>query len=143
LREVLEGVRHGLAPRAQELLQTEVSGNLSRARLPVEATRKALAALVNNAFEASQNGSAVFLEAEGGAQAVRFRVVDTGCGMPPETLKRIAEPFSSTKHATHHMGLGTFLAQVFAERLGGRLVFESEPGKGTKVLLELPIISND
>lgn len=143
LQEVLEGVRRGLAPRAQEFLRTEISGDRSRARLPVEATRQALAALVNNAFEASQNGSLVFLEAEGGAQTVRFRVADTGCGMPPETLNRIAEPFSSTKLAMHHMGLGTFLARVFAERLGGRLVFESESGKGTKVLLELPRISND
>ena len=111
--------------------------------MPVDATRQALAALVNNAFEASQNGSAVFLVAEGGARTLRFRIEDTGCGIPPETLNRIAEPFSSTKLAVHHMGLGTFLARVFAERLGGRLVFESEPGKGTKVLLELPRISND
>jgi two-component system sensor histidine kinase RegB len=143
LREVIEGVRRGLAPRAQELLHTEVSGGLLRARLPVEAAKQALAALVNNALEASQNGSAVFLNAEGAPQTVRFRVVDTGCGMPPETLNRIAEPFSSTKYAPHHMGLGTFLARVFAERMGGRLVFESEPGKGTQVLLELPRISND
>lgn len=143
LREVLEAVRLGLAPRAQELLHIEVSGGALRARLPVEASKQALTALVNNALEASQNGSAVFLAAEGGDQAVRFRVVDTGCGMPPETLNRIAEPFSSTKYDAHHMGLGTFLARVFAERMGGRLVFESEPGKGTTVLLELPRISND
>jgi signal transduction histidine kinase len=40
------------------------------------------------------------------------------------------------------MGLGTYLVRVFAERLGGRLAFESEPGKGTRALLQLPLISN-
>ena len=142
-RELLEAVRRGLPPRMQEFLRTAVSGNRVCARLPAEASRQALTALVNNAFEASENDSTVFLEAEGGSQAVRFRVVDTGCGMPPETLNRIAEPFFSTKDGARNMGLGTFLARLYAERLGGSLVFESEPGKGTRVLLELPLASNE
>jgi two-component system sensor histidine kinase RegB len=58
--------------------------------------------------------------------------------MSPETLNRIAEPFFTTKAPGRGMGLGTFLARSFAERLGGSLVFESEVGKGTRALLELP-----
>ena len=50
--------------------------------------------------------------------------------MSPETLNRIAEPFFTTKAARGGMGLGTFLARAFAERLGGSLVFESETGQG-------------
>ena len=37
------------------------------------------------------------------------------------------------------MGLGLFLARVFADRYGGELVFASEEGKGTRVTLSLPI----
>jgi len=40
------------------------------------------------------------------------------------------------------MGLGTYLVRVFAEQLGGRLVFESEPGKGTKAILEMPLVAH-
>jgi two-component system sensor histidine kinase RegB len=62
--------------------------------------------------------------------------------MSPETLNWIAEPFFTTKAPGSGMGLGTYLVRVFAEQLGGRLVFESEPAKGTKALLQLPLIPN-
>jgi signal transduction histidine kinase len=37
------------------------------------------------------------------------------------------------------MGLGTFLVRTFAEGLGGRVLFDSAPGKGTTAILELPL----
>jgi signal transduction histidine kinase len=40
------------------------------------------------------------------------------------------------------MGLGLFLARAFADRYGGRLVFSSEEGKGSRVTLELPIAAS-
>jgi two-component system sensor histidine kinase RegB len=63
--------------------------------------------------------------------------------MSPETLNRVAEPFFTTKTAQGGMGLGTFLARAFAERLGGSLTFESELGKGSTALLELPLTCYD
>ncbi len=62
--------------------------------------------------------------------------------MSPGILNRIAEPFFTTKAPGSGMGLGTFLARAFAEKLGGSLVFESEPGRGTTAVLELPAICN-
>jgi two-component system sensor histidine kinase RegB len=60
--------------------------------------------------------------------------------MSAETLDHIAEPFYTTKGAAGGLGLGTFLARLFAERLSGSLAFESEVGVGTKAILELPLI---
>jgi len=70
-------------------------------------------------------------------------VVDSGSGMSPDTLNRLGEPFFTTKAPGKGMGLGIFLARVFAERLGGNLAFESEIGRGTRATLELPLKRND
>jgi two-component system, sensor histidine kinase RegB len=62
--------------------------------------------------------------------------------MPASVLRRIAEPFFTTKEPGKGMGLGTFLVRTFAESLGGRVLFESTPGKGTTATLELPFDSS-
>ena len=59
--------------------------------------------------------------------------------MPPEVLARAGEPFYSTKEAGRGVGLGLFLARVFAERFGGSLTLHSE--HGTTAVLEFPATS--
>jgi len=98
---------------------------------------------VRNALEASRDDQPVLLGADRTGGGIRFHVKDSGRGMSPATLTRVAEPFFTTKAPGSGMGLGTFLARTFAERLSGNLVFESEAGKGTTALLELPSILND
>ncbi len=127
LRQVAEGF-DGVAVMAPEGLN---------AVLPVESTRRALSALVQNAIDASGEKPVTLQCATNGEQLL-FTVCDEGCGMSAETLGHIAEPFFTTKPAGKGMGLGTFLARVFAGNLGGSLSFESETGKGTTVRLELP-----
>jgi two-component system sensor histidine kinase RegB len=61
--------------------------------------------------------------------------------MNAEILRQIAEPFFTTKSPGKGMGLGTFLARVFAENMGGSLIFDSAPGEGTTAILELPLVN--
>ncbi len=63
-------------------------------------------------------------------------VQDTGCGMDPETARRIFEPFFSTKGFGR--GLGLAAAQGIVVNHGGCLHCESEPGRGTTFRLYLP-----
>ncbi|GAN77379.1 PAS/PAC sensor hybrid histidine kinase [Acidisphaera rubrifaciens HS-AP3] len=72
-----------------------------------------------------------------GAYAV-IAVIDTGCGMTPDLLARVPEPFFTTKPAGKGSGLG--LAQVydFARNAGGDVDIESSPGRGTTVRVYLP-----
>jgi PAS domain S-box-containing protein len=70
---------------------------------------------------------------------VRLAVTDTGSGMPPEVLARVAEPFFTTKPAGHGTGLGLAMAKGFAERSGGGFAVESTQGRGTCVTLWLPV----
>jgi two-component system, sensor histidine kinase RegB len=142
LQEICAGLKSELSSEEANLVQTEVTGE-SKALLPPGAVRQALTALVKNALQASPPGHRVTLMAESWPERVRFTVQDSGCGMSLETLNRISEPFYTTKGTGCGLGLGTFLARVFAERLNGSLVFESELGTGTKAILELPLIRHD
>jgi two-component system sensor histidine kinase RegB len=65
-------------------------------------------------------------------------VTDNGSGMGEEVMRRIAEPFFTTKEPGRGMGLGTFLVRTFAERMGGELSYESCQGRGTTATLILP-----
>jgi two-component system sensor histidine kinase RegB len=138
LAELLEKVRRSFAPAEQRQIATSVPAD-ARAVLPAEATRQALAALVRNALDATSGGQNVQLSAECAGGKLRFSVRDFGSGMPPETLKRVGEPFFSTKSAGRGMGLGSYLASAFAATLNGSLQLESEAGAGTLAVLEVPL----
>lgn len=65
-------------------------------------------------------------------------VADEGIGMAPEVLARITEPFFTTKETGKGTGLGLSMVAGFAHQSGGELEIESEPGKGTSVVMILP-----
>ena len=91
--------------------------------VPRRAVAQALIALTRNALEASAPDSAVRVIARQEGERFQFVVSDNGKGMSPNTLRRIGEPFFTTKEAGKGMGLGTFLVRTLAEQLGGRLTF--------------------
>ncbi|WP_426042825.1 PAS domain-containing protein [Brevundimonas sp. TWP2-3-4b1] len=66
-------------------------------------------------------------------------VVDTGAGMDDATRQRAIEPFFSTKGVGKGTGLGLSMVHGLAAQLGGGLLIDSTPGKGTTIELWLPI----
>ena len=69
---------------------------------------------------------------------VAVSVTDTGSGMPPDVLKRVLEPFFTTKEPGKGTGLGLSMVAGVTRQLGGDLTITSEPDKGTCVTLYLP-----
>jgi len=137
---LLQKLRESFPEPQRNAIQVDVPPELS-ASLPIETTRQVLSALVKNAFEASSTGQTVHVAGEAEPGVLRFIVKDSGTGMSPEVLDRIAEPFYSTKRPERGMGLGTFLVRVFAEDMGGALIFDSAVNQGTTAILELPFAS--
>jgi len=109
-------------------------------KIPRDAVVQALVALVRNALESSKPGAPVQLGVKLSGGFAQFAITDRGLGMSSETLRRVGEPFFTTKEPGKGMGLGVFLARTLAERLGGQLTFESAEGFGTSVFLEIPVI---
>jgi PAS domain S-box-containing protein len=69
---------------------------------------------------------------------LRVSVTDTGSGIPPEILKRVCEPFFTTKAVGQGTGLGLAMVFGLAQQSKGRFHIESEVGRGTRVELALP-----
>ena len=122
-----------------ERLEIETAGSPVTLTVPRRAVAQALIALTRNALEASAPDSAVRVTARQAGQQFQFVISDHGKGMSAQTLRRIGEPFFTTKEPGKGMGLGTFLVRTLAEQLGGRLTFESNLQTGTRATLELPL----
>lgn len=69
---------------------------------------------------------------------VKFSVCDNGTGMSPQILKRICEPFFTTKAAGSGTGLGLSMVYGFVKQSGGNIHISSELGEGTIVAIYLP-----
>jgi PAS domain S-box-containing protein len=94
--------------------------------------------LVINASQASDDGGVirVVTRREGGCAVVL--VEDQGCGMPPEVISRIFEPFYTTKPVGEGTGLGLSISYQIVHSHGGGISVESQPGSGTRFRVELP-----
>lgn len=73
---------------------------------------------------------------------VAIEIEDNGCGMRPEQLERLFEPFRTTKPATG-TGLGLSVVKSSVERQNGTIVVESEPDEGTRFCIELVSADDD
>lgn len=138
VRDLLEDVRRDLQqPDRVRIVAPPEPVSLA---IPRRAVAQALIALTRNALEASPTDESVLVTARQSEGQFRFVISDRGAGMSAETLRRIGEPFFTTREPGKGMGLGTFLARTLAEQLSGRLTFESTPLAGTDATFELPLM---
>jgi two-component system, NtrC family, sensor kinase len=96
--------------------------------------------LFNNSFAAMEDGGRLAItvrRAEAGFIAAT--VSDTGCGISPSDMKRIFEPFFSTKTGKGGTGLGLSITYGLIQELGGSVSVRSEVGKGTEFTVRLPV----
>ena len=103
--------------------------------------RKALLNLILNGLEALRPGPggrlAVSTSYAPAARTITITLDDTGGGTSEETLARVFDLFFTTKPAG--TGLGMALARSVIMRHGGELAINSEVGRGTRVIVRLPI----
>ena len=96
--------------------------------------------LVNNAFQAVDNGcNLVINAAPEGSDKVSITISDNGCGMPEENLSKIFEPFFTTKERGKGTGLGLTITYGLVKKLNGNISVISKEMEGTTFIITLPI----
>jgi len=95
--------------------------------------------LIRNAQEATAIQGSVTIRLGTDKDVAIIRIEDDGCGMPADFIRnRLFRPFDSTK-GSKGMGIGAYQARTFVVDAGGSLEVESEPGRGTIVIIHLPL----
>ncbi|RSD26611.1 PAS domain S-box protein [Mesobacillus subterraneus] len=93
--------------------------------------------IVKNAIEASSAEDVVLLSLQSSDNHATVRIKDEGIGISKELLERIGEPFYSSKEKG--TGLGMTVSFKIVQSHNGTIKFNSEPEKGTEVIVQLPI----
>ena len=129
---------------ADRALVVEAGGEQLHAVVDDSELTSALINLVVNARDASPPERPVRIGLERGAledgsPAAVLTVADEGSGMSQEVLSRAFDPFFTTKDTGRGSGLGLSQVYGFARGSGGTVRIESEPGRGTRVHIALPL----
>lgn len=96
--------------------------------------------LVNNAFQAIDNGCFLEVRAEmDGSDFVRLFIHDNGCGISKDHLSKIFEPFFTTKKEGKGTGLGLSITYGLVQKLRGNIAVQSQTGEGTTFVVRLPV----
>lgn len=102
-----------------------------------EAIHGALLNFVLNAQQAMPDGGQLMVRTYAHGDRVALDLIDTGCGMDAKTRAHVFDAFFSTKQGGSGLGLPT--ARKIVEAHGGQITVESEPGRGTKFTIMLPV----
>jgi signal transduction histidine kinase/CheY-like chemotaxis protein len=123
-------------------LPTAVVGDMAR-------VRQVLVNLLHNAVKFTPRGEVALavtgepMTGRADAYSVQLAVRDTGIGIPPERADRVFQRFSQVNASTTReyggTGLGLVICKHLVELMGGRIWFESQPGKGTMFAFTLPV----
>ena len=113
---------------------TEVDLDL-RILADADKIRQVLMNVLMNAVQSITGRGEIRVSAEADGNLVHLVVQDTGCGMREEELKQIFSPFFTTKEKG--TGLGMAVSQKIVDGHGGVLSAHSEPGKGTRIAIQL------
>ncbi|HYY41653.1 MAG TPA: ATP-binding protein, partial [Pyrinomonadaceae bacterium] len=139
---------NALVLRACQLVQPQVSAHKIEkqlalaegavlAELDESAITSALINLMLNAIQSmAPNGGRLSVTTSAGDGVTRLTIADTGCGMTPQQVENMFEPFYTTK--TNGLGLGMSYTKKVIEQHHGSIRVHSCPGAGTEILLELP-----
>jgi signal transduction histidine kinase len=143
LNQLLEGVLRIAAPqlRGRATLEKDFGEVPPLWGTPQE-LQQVFLNLVLNALQALDGSGTIRIVTGHQGEFVFARVEDDGCGMEPEIRDRIFDPFFTTKPVGEGTGLGLGIAYGIIRSHGGDISVESEPGRGTRFSVQLPVAAD-
>lgn len=136
VRETIELLRPEIDNRGI-VLQEKLARQIPDARMDPIQIQQALVNLIRNALQAMTKGGILRLQTGQSSENVWVTVADTGSGIPADQVKRIFEPFYTTKKKGS--GLGLMIVQRIMRDHGGGIELESRLGEGATFRLWLPL----
>lgn len=142
LGDVLEGVLEFYRREASHrniTLRLDIGSDVPAIQSDLGKLQQIFVNIIDNAFAAVDDGGRIdILVQSDGLEQVSITFKDNGCGIPPEGLHRIFEPFFSTRAGKGGTGLGLSITFNLVQEIGGQITVNSELGKGTAFTLVLP-----
>ncbi|MCP9450494.1 MAG: ATP-binding protein, partial [Nitrospira sp.] len=138
VERVLTLTTHLFAPN-RIALETELGIGLPNVMVDSHMIEQVLMNLILNAVQAMKKGGVLTIRTSVDEGICRVEVRDTGSGIPPSILPRVFDPFFTTKGEGEGTGLGLSVNLGIVERHGGKILVDSEVGKGTTFTLCLPV----
>ena len=145
-------IRSVISPMENQALVKGVSikfdpgENLPMLTLDRNQFQSVLINLIINALDSTEPGGNINIYTATGLSAsdtskkgVDITVADTGCGIPPENLDKLFDPFFSTKEVGQGTGLGLSVSYGIVQRHGGTIGVQSDVGRGSIFTIWLPI----
>ena len=144
MREVVMTVEPLVTKKANRF-DVHIPDDLATMRTDLTKVRQMLLNLISNASKFTERGTitlAATRATDGEEDIVTFTVADTGIGMTAEQMERLFEVFSQAEASTTSRyggtGLGLAITRRFCHMLGGDVLVESEPGRGSTFTIRLP-----
>jgi two-component system, NtrC family, nitrogen regulation sensor histidine kinase NtrY len=122
--------------RAKIVCELQLDPHLQPVPADAELLHRAISNLILNAMDAMPLGGRLTLGTRGDSGKVVIEIADTGSGLTSEECARIFTPYYTSKQ--HGTGLGLAIVQSVVSDHGGTIRVQSEPGRGTTFVIELP-----
>ena len=120
-------------------IATCLAPDLPPLRADLAQLKQVLLNLVVNAMRAMPEGGALAIAAAMDGGRMRIDIRDSGCGIPPDVLPRVFEPFFTTR--ADGSGLGLAIVAKIVREHGAEIRVESVPGQGSCFILGWPIMN--
>jgi len=123
------------------VLEKDYGKNLPSAELSNNAFQQALINILLNAKDAllSSTNKEVTISTYSENNMIKLRIKDQGCGIKKENLKKVFDPFYTSKPVGKGLGMGMSIVRTIMDQHNGRIEINSEEGRGTEVILSFPI----
>ena len=134
-------IAHNLVKKSTNCFTLSRSETLPPVRGNFQRLEQVIINLIANACQAlpSRDKSIrVSIAFDSSAHRITIDIADEGVGIPPENIRRIMDPFFTTKRDSGGTGLGLSISYSIVKEHGGDLSLSSEPGKGTTARISLP-----
>ncbi|MBI5549174.1 MAG: HAMP domain-containing protein, partial [Deltaproteobacteria bacterium] len=139
LDAALSQASESLSARSIELRSPALTAALPEIQGHSDGLKRVFSELVQNAVSSMPHGGVLTVSVDAtSAEAVRVSVRDTGRGIPASVRERIFDPFFTTKDEPGRVGLGLSVCSQIIEAHHGRILVDSEEGRGSTFTVILP-----